>query len=1046
MRRAILITAWLITAAFGASAMADRVTVTANDVADLRSNAYALTRASVQINPQQQLENATLLIRDGEVISVIANGPIPHGYVEIELEDRFIYPGLIDLDSGYGLEEPAKPVPYSYGAAEVLGTQTPGAYNANQAIRAEYRAAAHFSANQDLAKTYRQLGFGAVLTHRADGIARGTGALVSTGEGSANELLIAADAAAFYSFNKGNSAQSYPRSPMGAIALIRQTHLDASWYAQQDPKPFSDLSLAAWLRSQSLPQIIVAEGWQASLRADQLGDEFGVQYIIKGSGNEYQRINAIKATRADLIIPLNFPDAPDVSDPLAADSISFAALKHWELAPGNPAALARAGVVFAITSGADKDKFWQQLRLAIEHGLSAADALAALTTIPAAMLELEGRLGVLKTGAIANFLVTSGELFDPETVIEDNWIQGHRYGLNPHPIDHSGSYEVLLGAAGTFIVEVSGKPGEHEASIAVASGAEAEEDDPKDDPKDNQKDDQKDDQNDDQKNDIEVKIDFEKELLTLSFSPKTEAPAIRLSGWIEADGWKGRGQLGDGSWIDWSARRLPPTPSDSDADDSDDEKQDKTADLGPIIYPFTAYGRETLATARDLVLRNATVWTNEADGILKHTDVLLVNGKIAAVGKDLEAGDTPQLDASGKHLTSGIIDEHSHIALVAINDVATNSAMVRMADVVDSEDVNIYRNLAGGVTAAQLLHGSANPVGGQSALVKFRWGSTAENMLIQGADGFIKFALGENVKRSSNNASIRYPQTRMGVEQVYRSTFSAARDYQQAWANYQALSRRQQARRPAPRRDLVLEAMVEILNSERHISCHSYVQSEINMLMQVANDFGFKINTFTHILEGYKVADKMARHGAGGSTFSDWWAYKWEVRYAIPYNAALMSEAGVVVAINSDSSEMSRRLNQEAAKSVKYGGMSEEEAFKLISLNPAKLLHLDHRMGSIRVGKDADLVLWSDNPLSIYARVEKTWVDGALQFDLEDDLKMRDWMRQERARLVGKIGASEGGKDKDKDKGNGKGGAKPDRIWQCDSHTGYEYLQARNQR
>ena len=1016
--RPILKTAWLLAAALATGPLGAQETTTPNDVADVRSGAYALTHATAQVNPNRRLANATLLLREGKVVSIIADGPVPPGFVEIELEDRFIYPGLIDIDSSYGLEEPAKPVPFSFSTAEVLDSQTPGAYNANQAIRSEYRAAAHFTANEEQAKSFRQLGFGAVLTYLADGIARGTGAVVSTGQGSDNELLISADAAALYSFSKGSSSQSFPISPMGAIALVRQTHFDAQWYAQQNPKPFTDQSLDAWLRIQALPQIFAAGGWQSSLRADKLGDEFDVQYIIKGSGNEYQRIAAIKASNAAVIVPVNFPDAPDVNDPLEADSVSFADLKHWELAPGNPASLARAGIDFAITSGADEKKFWKNLRQAIKHGLSEADALAALTTTPAAMLNLEDRLGTLKTGAIANFLVTSGELFDPETVIEDNWIQGHRHALNQHPVDHSGRYEVMAGAAGIYVIKVSGKPGKHQASIPAAKDSAA----------------GKDQADGDKPKDTEVKIAFEKELISLSFSPEKDAPAIRLSGWIEAGHWRGRGQLGDGSWIDWNGRRLSAEEGE-DSDEKDEESKDQALESGPILYPFTAYGRETVASAEDLVLRNATVWTNESVGIVKDTDVLVVDGKIAAVGKDLDAGGALEVDASGKHLTPGIIDEHSHIALSGVNDIATNSGMVRMGDVVNSEDVSIYRNLAGGVTAAQLLHGSANPVGGQSALVKFRWGATADQMLIKGADGFIKFALGENVKRSRNQASIRYPQTRMGVEQVYRDSFGAARDYQQTWADYNALSRRQQARTPAPRRDLVLDTMAEILDNERFITCHSYVQSEINMLMHVANDFGFKVNTFTHILEGYKVADKMAAHGVGGSTFSDWWAYKWEVRYAIPYNAALMTEAGVTVAINSDSSEMSRRLNQEAAKSIKYGGMTEADAFKMVSLNPAKLLHLDDRMGSILAGKDADLVLWSDNPLSIYARAEKTWVDGVLQFDLEQDMQMRDWIGQERARLVGKIGNLKDGKEK-----GAAGGSGPAQVWQCDSLTGYEYL------
>jgi imidazolonepropionase-like amidohydrolase len=347
------------------------------------------------------------------------------------------------------------------------------------------------------------------------------------------------------------------------------------------------------------------------------------------------------------------------------------------------------------------------------------------------------------------------------------------------------------------------------------------------------------------------------------------------------------------------------------------------------------------------------------------------------------------------HLTSGIIDEHSHIALSRGVNEGTQAvtAEVRMGDVINCEDINIYRQLSGGVTASQLLHGSANPIGGQSALIKLRWGFAPEDMKIKEADGFIKFALGENVKQSNwgDRATFRYPQTRMGVEQTFVDAFTRAKMYQ----------------KKHERTDLELEALSEILNKKRFITCHSYVQSEINMLMHVADSFGFRVNTFTHILEGYKVADKMKAHGVGASTFADWWAYKYEVMEAIPYNAALLTKMGVTTAINSDDAEMGRRLNQEAAKTIKYSfghkEINDTIAWKMVTLNPAKLLHLDHHMGSIREGKDADLVLWSTNPLSIYARVKYTFVDGICYFDSQKDEQMRESVRKERQRIIQKM-------------------------------------------
>ncbi len=395
--------------------------------------------------------------------------------------------------------------------------------------------------------------------------------------------------------------------------------------------------------------------------------------------------------------------------------------------------------------------------------------------------------------------------------------------------------------------------------------------------------------------------------------------------------------------------------------------------------------------------------------------MLIENGKIARVGKNLPTAGARVIDATGKHLTSGVIDEHSHIAISrGVNEgTQASTAEVRIGDVVDATDINIYRQLAGGVTVSQLLHGSANPIGGQSAIVKLRWGATPEEMKFAAAPPFIKFALGENVKQSNwgDDQRYRYPQTRMGVEQVFESYFTRAREYGDLVKSGKPF-----------RRDLELEALLEILNNERFITCHSYQQGEINMLMQLADRMGFRVNTFTHILEGYKVADKMAEHGAGGSTFADWWAYKFEVIEAIPYNGALMHEQGVLVAFNSDDDEMARRLNQEAAKAVLFGGVSEEEAWKFVTLNPAKLMHVEDRVGSIRTGKDADLVLWSANPLSVYARADYTFVDGREYYSRTADEQARLALETERNALIQKSLAEKmGGAKTQKPENNGNG-------------------------
>ena len=416
------------------------------------------------------------------------------------------------------------------------------------------------------------------------------------------------------------------------------------------------------------------------------------------------------------------------------------------------------------------------------------------------------------------------------------------------------------------------------------------------------------------------------------------------------------------------------------------------------------------AGAQDQVtlIKNATVLT-VARGTIENGDVLIRNGKIAAVGKNLKtpAGATV-IDATGLYLLPGIIDCHSHIAVdggVNEGSIAVSS-MVAIEDVIDPEDIDIYRDLAGGVTTANVLHGSANPIGGLNAVIKLRWGQDARGLLFEGAKPGIKFALGENPKRSNftppPGVPQRYPATRMGVMDVIREAFIDAREYRQKWQDYQKRVAAGEKNLLAPRRDLKLEPLVEILEGKRLVHAHCYRADEILQLIRLAEEFGFKIATFQHVLEGYKVAKEIAAHGAGASTFSDWWAYKVEAYDAIPYNAALMTQKGVVVSINSDSAEEARHLNQEAGKTVKFGGLSETEALKLVTLNPAKQLQIADRVGSIEVGKDADLVLYDKHPLSVYSVPQKVLIDGQVYFDRQQDIARRAEIEKEKKALAEK--------------------------------------------
>ena len=958
-----------------ASYVQAQTTFPANDIADPRHGCYAFTNATIVKDPTNTLKNATLVIKDGRIVSVGTDVKVPQGAVVVDCNGKYIYPSFIDIYSDYGTPAPQRPTGgFNFGGPAQLTSNQKGAYGWNQAIKADVDAYRLFAADEAKAKTYRDLGFGTVLTHQKDGIARGTGALVTLANGKENLTMLKDKASANYSFNKGTSTQNYPSSLMGCVALLRQTYLDGQWYKSKPATEGVNISLQAWNENQSLPQIFEANDKWNDLRADRIGDEFGVQYIIKGDGNEYQRIKEIAATKATFILPLNFPDALDVEDPNDARFVSLSDMKAWELAPTNPAAFEKSNIPFCLTPADMKDpkQFLSNLRKAIDNGLSETKALEALTKTPATALGVYNMVGSLDAGKVANFLITNGPIFSDKTAFLQNWIQGQKYGVKE---------ESWNSMPGIYKLTVYSPKGNAEYFVDLKSATDA---------------------NVIGKDTAKAKFSSDGKMISLSFAPekKFRSPSVRLSGVVSGNSWSGNGLDAEGNSVTWAAvydRPVTPKP--------DSTRQRPQQKIAKVTYPFDGYGWEEMPKQETVLFKNATVWTNEKDGILQNTDVLVKNGKIAAIGKNLSDASAKVVDGTGKYLTPGIIDEHSHIAVTQSVNEGTQSVTseVRIGDVLNAEDINIYRQLAGGVTTSHILHGSANSIGGQTQLIKLRWGANDEDLKFKGADPFIKFALGENVKRTTSSNNNRFPDTRMGVEEVLVDAFTRATNYQNAMKRYEAARGKKDADVAPVRRDLELDALVEIMNKKRFITCHSYVQPEITYTMRVAEKFGFRVNTFTHILEGYKVADKMKAHGANASTFSDWWAYKQEVIDAIPYNASIMQSEGLNVCINSDDAEMARRLNQEAAKSVKYGGMSEEDAFKMVTLNPAKALHVDDKVGSIKVGKDADLVLWTDNPLSIYAKPVKTMVDGIVYFDMDHDMQMRQQIAKERNRLIQKM-------------------------------------------
>jgi imidazolonepropionase-like amidohydrolase len=450
------------------------------------------------------------------------------------------------------------------------------------------------------------------------------------------------------------------------------------------------------------------------------------------------------------------------------------------------------------------------------------------------------------------------------------------------------------------------------------------------------------------------------------------------------------------------------------------------------LAPVALRAQDSNAPKNDTILiKNATLLT-VTHGNIEHGSILIRDGKIAAVGTDVKAPDgATVIDANGQYVTPGIIDCHSHIAIDGgVNEGSVSvSSMANIADVLDPDDLSIYDDLAGGVTVANVLHGSANAIGGQTVVIKLRWGKPASQLPFEGALPGIKFALGENPKRSNFSPppgiEPRYPATRLGVEETIREAFIEARQYKKDWDDYKQKKAAGNQNLIPPRRDEKLEPLVEVLEGKRYVHSHCYRADEILMLIRVASEFGFKIRTFQHVLEGYKIADEIAASGAGGSTFSDWWAYKMEAFDAIPYNAALMTERGVVVSINSDDAEEARHLNQEAAKSMKYGGLSANDALKLITLNPAIQLGIDNRVGSIEVGKDADLAIFNHDPLSVYAVVQKTLIDGQVYFDRQRDIDMRPALEKEKQDLLAKE-KSAAEEKKAEGKAEGKPEKKPD--------------------
>ena len=953
----------------------------------------AFTHARIVVSPTQTFDNATLVISDGKVLAVGVSAAIPSGATVVDLAGKTIYPGLIDPYTNYGLPKDEQRGGRSWGGDR--GPQLEGkriGCNAwNDAIHAEKNWVESFQPDSDVASELLKQGITVAQSTKLDGVFRGRSFVALLGKGLPNDQIIRPYSWQTASFDKGSSTQDYPSSLMGSIALVRQMFLDADWYRKARAAytvnssikmPEFNTALEALAKNPGERIVFETDDEQSLLRAARISREFATPFVLVGSGYEYRIADQVAATGLPIILPVTYPKAPEVKTVEDELDVSLEQLRHWEMAKSNAARLSRAGAKIAFTTKGLKDRadFLKNVRSAVTFGLSKTAALTALTTTAADLCGVTAQVGTLDPGKFANFIVTDGDLFENKTTIYSVWVAGNESEFKPiDQIDFRGEYMAKIGAQ-DLTLSISGdldKPtgefrlGEIKASL---SGVQTERN----------------------------KIFFAVNGDSLGL-PGTIRFAARRPGNVM----EGVGERSDGSRIDLIATRTSPYSAPPDTGKSAEKPVD-TVIVSHFTFPNTAFGQVHPATPENVLIKNATVWTCESDGNLDGTDVLVQNGKFTKIGKGLVApSGTKVIDATGLHLTPGIIDEHSHIAISkGVNEgSASVSAEVRIGDVIDPGDIDIYRALGGGVTITHGLHGSANAIGGQCQVIKLKWGSSAEDLKFAAAAPTIKFALGENVKQSNwgDRNVVRYPQTRMGVETIIKDAFQAAKEYEADWKTYNALPAKDRTRTVPPRRDIQLDALVEILNSQRFVHCHSYMAPEILMLMRLAEQFGFTIGTFTHILEGYKVADEMAAHGSSANSFSDWWAYKFEVYDAIPQNPGLMQARGVLVGINSDSPEMGRRLNQEAAKSVMYTGMSEIDALKMVTINPAIQLKVESRTGSIKVGKDADFVLWTDNPLSVYAKPTQTWIEGARYFSLESDSTVRAENDAERAKLIQKV-------------------------------------------
>ncbi len=944
---------------------------------------HALTGARIVRAPGDTLESGTIVVRDGLIEAVGRDRQPPADARVWNLTGFTIYPGLIELYFPLEADDEA-----TGETGESDHTASPDKLLTNPHVTPAFRVADALPLSADQLKPLHETGFTTALIVPSSGVVRGASALVALREGPAAEQTLSADVAHHFALERrGWQSAEYPTSRMGAVALVRQALLDAEYalaaaedYARsrtrtERPPNRPDLAgLGEHVRRRA-PLVFEAETAQIAMQlARELSSFELTPWIALAGSDAYKWPDALVKLENPLVMTLNLPPPPRWDSAAERQTVDLSELVHWDMAPSSANALYVRGKVFALSAHGlpSRDQFSARVRRVIERGLPPEEVLRSLTEVPAGLLGMTDALGHIGPGAMANFTVTDGGLFGEATNIVEVWVDGVRHDVTAPALKAdavAGRWTVTAGEAPLTLdttVEASTLTGV--GWTGLEGGAE------------------------DDAVPLEAVALHLGRLRATVPSQLTRGEPMHLT--LQA-----RGRRAVGQWRRGAVRGQvqgefgqPEAKADSAVTDTTATRADTTiAGLeAPISAEFPRWPPDAPPAPPAVLVQRATLWTMAGDTV--EADLLAVDGKVRAIGSSLKAPPgAAVIDAAGKHVTPGLIDSHSHSFLSTSSNECSSicTAEVRIADELDAESPNLYAQLAGGVTAANLLHGSCNAIGGQNAVLKLRRGSPAPDLVFAKAPPGVKFALGENPKRSNWQADqTRFPATRPGVEQAIRERFLRAREY--------AADRDQ---KPA-RRDLQLEALTQVLTGERYVHCHAYRQDEMLMLMNLAHEFGFTVRSFQHGLEAYKIAPEIARAGTGVSIFIDWWSGKHEMYDGIPYNAAILWRNGVVTALHSDNSAIARRLNLEAAKAVRYGGVPAAAALAMVTLNPAKQLGIDRWIGSLEVGKDADFVVWSGDPLSTSTVCEQTWIEGRSYFDRERDLGARGTMEAYREALL----------------------------------------------